>query len=199
MIAVVFATMGALDTTVAVKPTVHGKLDTTVSVKLSVQNKVLETRVIEVNHRTMMYPIGVVRSAVKGDTISFLLHSPGGNVYAGFGLIERILETKAKTTGYIPVYCYSMCAMISLHIDKVRLASNAQIMFHLYGYQGYKAKPGTWLSKIDPSMNTYFIETFKLMKKQGLLTDLEYRGIIKGYDMYIDGKEYNKRLARIGK
>ena len=166
---------------------------------VTMQDELVEGRLGAVRFSTISLLIATIQSATAKDTILLVMHSPGGNVYAGFQIIDKLIATDAKTVGFIPQACYSMCAMITLHMDKIRLAPDAKIMFHMYHYQGYKALPGTWLSKIDPSMNDYFISSFKLMKEKGLLTDLEYRGILKGYDIYISGSDYNKRLERIGR
>lgn len=152
-----------------------------------------------VNDSSVRDIIATAKAAGRGDVVHILLHSPGGLVYSGFDAIDAIIASEAKFYGTIPRMCASMCAMISIYLDEVKIYDDAQIMFHWYSYDGIKALPGTFLSKIDPYLTTYFEETFEALRDKGLLTDIEYRAILKGYDIYIDGKEYSKRLERAGK
>lgn len=143
--------------------------------------------------------IKIVKKAKKNDVVVVHLKSFGGDVIPGFKFIHALNNSPASVVGKIEGTCASMCATISLYLDKVEAKPTALVMFHYYTILGIPAIPGSGLDKLAPYLTEYFNAQFKNMKDAGLLTDVEYKKIMNGKDVFMTGAEYERRLKKINK
>ncbi len=135
-----------------------------------------------------------LKLASSRDTVRLTLSSKGGGVASGWRVTHAIQNTKAKKViAYIPRYCASVCATMTLYVDELQMKDRAVIMFHWYSFNYKMALPGTFLATVEPETHKYYIATFKKMLEVGLITKAELAKIYKGKDVRIRGRDYIQR------
>ncbi len=115
-------------------------------------------------------------SSVK--TINLRINSPGGDVFDGITIYERLKQHKAKVITYIDGIAASIASIIALAGDEIRIGEGAMIMVHrpmagMFGNAGELERMIDILDKIEDQMTSIY------MRKTGL-TYLEVDKLLKG-------------------
>ncbi len=128
------------------------------------------------------------------------LHSFGGSLRFGYGMMNLMNGLEQFKIGKLDNYCYSMCAIMALQTDFVIAAPDSDILFHMPRYQE-KQKDGTYKYHIihvnDPETKDEawkFIDN--LVAKTPILEVLtkdEWKRFISGEDVILSGEEFMKR------
>ena len=64
------------------------------------------------------------------EDVELVVNSPGGDVFAGFQLVNAISKCQHKVTAHIEVLAASIAAIIALACDKVVIGKNDILMLH---------------------------------------------------------------------
>ncbi len=66
----------------------------------------------------------------EGDEFTMRINSPGGDVFAGYGLCSKMREMDAKVIAKVDGIAASMAGLILLFADEVHMGTQARIMIH---------------------------------------------------------------------
>lgn len=66
----------------------------------------------------------------EGDTFTLRINSPGGDVFAGYGIAMKMREMEAKVVAKVDGMAASMAALLLLFADEVQMGTQARIMIH---------------------------------------------------------------------
>lgn len=66
----------------------------------------------------------------EGDEFTLRINSPGGDVFAGYGIIQKMREMDAKVVAKVDGIAASMAGVILLFADEVQMGTQARIMIH---------------------------------------------------------------------
>jgi len=70
-------------------------------------------------------------------SLTLRLHTPGGEVMAGYAILSRLTDRKGATDVFVDGMAYSMGAYISLYANKVIASEMAKFMFHKAAYPSW--------------------------------------------------------------
>jgi ATP-dependent protease ClpP protease subunit len=132
----------------------------------------------------------ILRTSLKGDTITLHLNTPGGMVDSAFMIVDAIKAAKAKVTAYLTGTVASAGTIITLACDRVEAADHTSFMIHNYsaGMVGKGHEMKARQEFMDTSLNAAFKEFYS-----GFLTDKEMEDIIDGKDMWMGKSEVLER------
>lgn len=131
----------------------------------------------------------VLALADSNDTVYINVNSFGGYVTLGFRLVNRILESDAKTIGHNRGMALSMGALVVATCDEVKSSPHALFMFHRMGVQ---IGPIRRLTPLDDPMNVMAMKHFHVHVTP-YLTKKELDRYMKGENVWIQGEEFAKR------
>jgi ATP-dependent protease ClpP protease subunit len=85
------------------------------------------------------------------DEIHIHIHSPGGDVFTGFGIYNRLISHSAKKIVTIESLCCSMASVIAMAGDEVHIYESAWLMIHNpYAYtMGESSDLRKWADVMD--------------------------------------------------
>lgn len=75
------------------------------------------------------YVINAMEEA-DGDEFTLRVNSPGGDVFAGYGIASKMREMEAKVVAKVDGIAASMAAMLLLFADEVHMGTQARVMIH---------------------------------------------------------------------
>ena len=136
-------------------------------------------------YKSVVFTLDVI--ADSNDTVTFIVDSHGGSVVRGFDIVNSILETDAKTIGYIKSGAYSMGAIIITACDEIQAAKYSGILFHK---ARYRSKSGIVI------VNEPMVDDFIKDRVYKNLTKKEIKGFENGEDISMTGQEFISRLKK---
>ena len=132
--------------------------------------------------------------ATKHDRICFHLNSFGGYLHTGVNLIHEIRSSKAQVTMRVVAPVYSMASIIALCGDKLVVEPHSYFMFH--DYSGIELGKSSEMHASVTAGKRFFNQLLKDICHP-YLTKQEITNILKGQDLYIPGKDMQKRWNKI--
>lgn len=132
----------------------------------------------------------ILINAVEGDTIEFIINSPGGDLHTAIQLVALMEQTQAETVGILHD-ASSAAAVIFMACDVKQLHPYSGLMFHDFS-MGVDEKS----VNVSGSRRNYEHVYNKMLDKytKGMLTDEERKELHCGKDMYIYSEEIAERL-----
>lgn len=75
------------------------------------------------------YVINAMEEA-DGDEFTMRINSPGGDVFAGYGIVQKMREMDAKVIAKVDGIAASMAGFLLLFADEVQMGTQARLMIH---------------------------------------------------------------------
>ena len=151
----------------------------------------------------------LLTTASKEDKIYFYLIGQGGQVWTLMQLANSIQNSKAQTVAVVEGDVYSAHAFLAFTMKKIVIRDNVVFMFHASSAYGnaknYCAKNK---GKLDRTRDAYkkCLDFFDVHLRQSnafigrimrqYLTNDELFRVLTGYDVYVTGEEFKKRMKR---
>lgn len=134
----------------------------------------------------------LLKSAVRGDTVTLHLNTPGGMVDSAFMINDAIKASKAKVTAHLTGTVASAGTLITMACDNIIVSDHLSFMIHNYsaGMIGKGHEMKARQEFMDSSLN----EAFKAFYR-GFLSEEEMQSVIDGKDMWIGSAEVTTRWA----
>lgn len=129
-------------------------------------------------------------TALRGDTITLHLNTPGGVIDSAFMVIDAIKRSKAKVTAHLTGSVASAGTIIALACDKLEVAPHTTFMIHNYSGgnfgKGHELKARQ--EHTDRALNAAFTDFYL-----GFLTEQEMQEVIEGRDIWMGPDEVKAR------
>lgn len=138
-----------------------------------------------------------LRSLGENDKVKLYLNTPGGALISGLALIQAMRDSKATITTILNPQAFSMGALIFLCGDECLAPPNSLLMFHHYSGGGSSGKGNEQAAELK-AVNAWFEEAMH-DTCDPFLTKEEVQAVLQGKDLWLRGREINKRLARLKK
>lgn len=130
----------------------------------------------------------------EADEIRIMLNNGGGNMDTALSIIQSMGQCNAMITGVLSGTVASAATMITLQCDKLEIAPYTTFMVHYYS-SGSQGK-GNELEAKYKFDKVQIPKIFKALYKD-FLTSAEITKVIKGYDMWMDSEEVQKRFDKM--
>lgn len=138
----------------------------------------------------------LLHTANENDKFIFHISSHGGNVETGINLFHAIKSCPAQMYAHIQGPLYSLAPLLALSCDKLYIEEHVFFMFHDYsgGIIGKGNEIKAQIEATQPYYHNFFKQTVK-----GFLTEKEIKEILRGSDLYLNYKDLQRRLNKLGK
>ena len=135
----------------------------------------------------------IMRNAGENDAIQIHINSYGGDLFTAIQFLRAMADTPAHVIASVEGACMSAATMIFLAADTFEVSEHSIFMFHNYS-GGTFGKGGEMIDQIQHERKW----SQHLMKRiyAEFLTDAEIASILDNKDMWMDGEEVLKRLAK---
>lgn len=132
----------------------------------------------------------ILKTAVRGDTITLHINTPGGMVDSAFMINDAIKASKATVTAHLTGTVASAGTLIALSCDKLVVSDHLSFMIHNYsaGMMGKGHEMKARQEFMDSSLN----EAFKAFYN-GFLSEEEMDSVIDGKDLWMGTSEVIER------
>lgn len=93
----------------------------------------------------------MLREVPKGAALNIRMNSPGGDVFEGISIYNRIAQHDSKKVGYVDGMAGSIMSIIALSVDTLLMGQGAMYMVHkpITGVYGNAFKLRTWAEALD--------------------------------------------------
>jgi ATP-dependent protease ClpP protease subunit len=146
--------------------------------------------------KNMATLLGVFRSASSYDEITVYLNSSGGWLNTAEQILNAMEDCSAKIITVADGRVASAATLVFMAGDERIIKSNAYFMFHHYS-AGVSGKGHEMVQKIN-FQSAYYPDLLKKYYKE-IFTDEEVKEILEGKDVWMSGKDFQKKLDKMKK
>lgn len=135
----------------------------------------------------------IMRNAGDNDVIQIHINSYGGDLFTAIQFLRAIADTQAHVICSVEGACMSAATMVFLAADTFEVSEHSIFMFHNYS-GGTFGKGGEMIDQIQHERKW----SQHLMKRiyGEFLTEPEIASLLDNKDLWMDGEEVLKRLAK---
>jgi ATP-dependent protease ClpP protease subunit len=135
----------------------------------------------------------VMRNAGENDVIQIHINSYGGDLFTSIQFLRAIADTQAHVICSVEGACMSAATMVFLAADTFEVSEHSIFMFHNYS-GGTFGKGGEMIDQLVHERKW----SQHLLKRiyADFLTEHEVTSLLENKDIWMDGEEVLKRLAR---
>lgn len=135
----------------------------------------------------------IMRNAGDHDAIQIHINSYGGDLFTAIQFLRAIADTEAHVICSVEGACMSAATMIFLAADSFEVSEHSIFMFHNYS-GGTFGKGGEMIDQLqhERKWSQHLLQRIY----SEFLTESEITALLDNKDMWMDGEEVLKRLAK---